>query len=541
VEHQDCATGCDLGLGDPLVFVDEAAEDGPTFYPFLGDVGHRVVGSGGWSWSEPEVGGMITEVHQEIADLLGGHGPSGFDLDWADAGRLPAGAEQVDLNRKILIMLTAVLAAGASGCSSAVSQQTAQPTASSPSPGPAPSASTDAPGTVHHAVRRTGSLRVLTEPQAGIGPIYRLITRARSSVDLSMYELADPTAEADLAADAARGVNVRVILDQHLEKSRNTAAYDYLAAHGVHVRWGPAGTTYHQKTLTVDDTASVIMTLNLVAEDYPGTRDFAVIDTNRADVAAIVATFSADFAGRAITPPDGTDLVWSPTNAEASVLSVINGAARTLAVEDEEMDDPAVTSALAAAAQRGVNITITMTADPEWDQAFTELARAGAHIRLYPDGSSALYIHAKAIVADAGLPGQQALIGSQNFSVASLDYNRELGILTHNPAVVAVVSKTLAGDSADAAPYSPAAASSPAPASGAWCTATASVYSASDDENNVYVHSNEPYQNATATAGGYSHSYETNGSGYALIYLNGPPPGVQITVTVGGATCTTSD
>ena len=97
-------------------------------------------------------------------------------------------------------------------------------------------------------------------------------------------------------------MNVRVILDQHLEKSANTAAYNYLAAHGVHVRWGPAGTTYHQKTLTVDDATSVIMTLNLVTEDYRDTRDFAVIDTNRADVAAIVTTFNADFAGQADQP-----------------------------------------------------------------------------------------------------------------------------------------------------------------------------------------------------------------------------------------------
>jgi cardiolipin synthase len=384
-------------------------------------------------------------------------------------------------------------------------------------------------------------LRVLTEPEAGIGPIYRLITGARSSVDLTMYELADSTAERDLAADAARGVDVRVILDQHLEKTRNRGAYDYLAAHGVHVRWGPADTTYHQKTLTVDGATSVIMTLNLVTGDYPGTRDFAVIDTGRADIAAILATFNADFAGHAITPPDGTDLVWSPTNAQGSILSVINGATRTLAVEDEEMDDPAVTSALAAAARRGVKVRITMTADPEWDQAFTELARAGVHIRLYPDNGSALYIHAKAIVADAGQPGQRVLVGSQNFSVASLDYNRELGILTRDPAVAAAISATLTRDYAGATAYSPAATSRPAGANGARCTATASVYNASDDENNVYVHSNQPYQNATATAGGYSHSYQTNGSGYALIYLNGPPPGARITVTVGGATCTTSD
>ncbi len=77
--------------------------------------------------------------------------------------------------------------------------------------------------------------------------------------------------------------------------------------------------------------------------------------------------------------------------------------------------------------------------------------------------------------------------------------------------------------------------------SGASCTATASVYNAAKNWNNVYVHSNQPYQNATASADGDSWSYETNGSGYALIYLNGPPPGALITVTVGGATCTTSD
>jgi cardiolipin synthase A/B len=448
------------------------------------------------------------------------------------------------LYRNILIAFAAVaLAAGAGACGSASPQegvQSAQPVASNPETAAASPVLADVSVAVRQSQRHAPTLRVLTEPAAGIGPIYRLITAARSSVDLTMYELADPTAEADLAADAARGVDVRVLLDQHLERSANTAAYGYLTAHGVHVRWAPAGTTYHQKTLTVDDATSVIMTLNLVARDYPGTRDFAVIDTGRADVAAIVATFDADYSGTAISPPDGTDLVWSPTNAQASVLSVINGAARTLAVEDEEMDDPAVTAALAAAARRGVDVKITMTADPEWDPAFTELARAGAHIRLYADDSSALYIHAKAIVADAGRPGQRVLVGSQNFSVASLDYNRELGILTSDPAVVAAIAATLAGDYAGATSYSPASA--PAAGSGAaWCTATASVYKASDDENNVYVHSNQPDKEATAAADGYSHSYRTDGSGYALIYLNGPPPGAKITVTVGGATCTTSD
>jgi phosphatidylserine/phosphatidylglycerophosphate/cardiolipin synthase-like enzyme len=373
--------------------------------------------------------------------------------------------------RNILIVLAAVaLAAGVGACGGAPSRPSAQPVTAS---GPAPARSAAATGPAvahhpaHHAARRAPALRVLTEPEAGIGPVYRLITRARRSIDLTMYELADPVAEADLARAAGRGVDVRVILDQHLERSRNTGAYDYLAARGVHVTWAPAGTTYHQKTLTVDGRISAIMTLNLVTDDYPDTRDFAVIDRKRADVAAIISTFNADFVGQSVTPPDGADLVWSPTNAEASILSVINGATRTLAVENEEMGDAAVTSALENAARRGVRVRVIMTADSEWDEALGELARAGVHIRRYPDDSSALYIHAKAIVADAGRPGQRVLVGSENFSVASLGYNRELGIVTTDRAVVAAISSVLAGDYAGGVRYAPAPApSAPEPASG---------------------------------------------------------------------------
>jgi phosphatidylserine/phosphatidylglycerophosphate/cardiolipin synthase-like enzyme len=269
-----------------------------------------------------------------------------------------------------------------------------------------------------------------------------------------MYELRDMTAEDDLAADAKRGVDVRVILDRHLEKSRNAATYAFLSAHRVHVTWAPSGTTYHQKTLTVDGKTSVIMTLNMVSEDYPATRDFAIIDTAHADIAAIVATFNADFAHRAITPPDGADLVWSPTNSRASILAVIDVAKHTLAVENEEMDDSTITSALAAAARRGVDVKVVMTAESQWDHAFDELVRAGVHVHLFPDTAKALYIHAKAVVADAGRSDQQVFAGSENFSTASLSYNRELGIRTANHAIVSAISATIGTDYADSAPYS---------------------------------------------------------------------------------------
>jgi hypothetical protein len=46
VGFQNSATRLDLHLRGSLVFVEEAAEDGPALDPFLGEVGDRVVGSG---------------------------------------------------------------------------------------------------------------------------------------------------------------------------------------------------------------------------------------------------------------------------------------------------------------------------------------------------------------------------------------------------------------------------------------------------------------------------------------------------------------
>jgi len=296
------------------------------------------------------------------------------------------------------------------------------------------------------AARSDGYLRLIVEPEAGMGQIYSLITSARSSVDLTMYELRDPIAEADLAADARRGVDVRVILDADYEQARNEPAFAYLTAHKAHVAWAPPGTIYHQKTLTIDNAVSVVMTGNLITEYYPTSRNFLVVDTNPVDVAAIVRTFDADYSGRKIDPPTGADLVWSPTNSQSVILSVIEGAHKTLAVEDEEMDDYVVTDALADAARRGVSVHVTMTESHEWDWAFAELRRAGVVVSLYPDTSGALYVHAKAIVADAGLPDQRAEVGSENFSISSLRWNRELGIVTTNPAIVDGLSAVMARD-----------------------------------------------------------------------------------------------
>jgi cardiolipin synthase len=293
----------------------------------------------------------------------------------------------------------------------------------------------------------TVTYTLVTEPTAGYTPIYNLINSATTSIDMTMYELTDTTAEQDLVAAAQRGVTVRVILDQNLEKTNNTTAYNYLNANGVPTHW--ASTTYaatHQKTITIDHATSAIMTGNLTSQYYSTSRDFAVIENNSYDVNAIEKVFNADYAGTAITPTDGDHLTWSPTDAQSKILAVINGATTSLSVENEEMGDSTITSALEAAAQRGVNVEITMTNDDnEYATEFDALTAAGAHVHTYAYTAS-LYIHAKAIVADYGTSAAQVDVGSQNFSDASLNKNRELGFITNNTTIISGINSALASD-----------------------------------------------------------------------------------------------
>ena len=297
------------------------------------------------------------------------------------------------------------------------------------------------------------TLRLLTEPSAGIAPIDALFSGAKRSVDLVVYELADPHLEAILAGDAARGVKVRVLLDRDDEESHNAAAYAYLEAHHVPVRWAsdPGIDLTHEKAAVIDNTTALVMTLNLVASDYATTRDFAIVDTERTDVGAVDRVFIADWDGVPVGPVTGADLVWSP-GAEAALVSVIDGAHHSLLIENEEMADAYITTPLEAAARRGVRVEIVMTASSSWDSAFSALSEAGVAIRTYAS-SAMLYIHAKAIVADAGQAEQRAFVGSQNFSIASLVHNRELGIITGNSAIVARVASVINADFTGAVPW----------------------------------------------------------------------------------------
>ena len=314
-------------------------------------------------------------------------------------------------------------------------------------------------GATMPAAAQTTTQTLVIFPDQGFQPIYNLISAAKSTIDMTMYELQDTTAQGLLCSAESSGVKVRVILDVNDEKSNNTAAYNQLKGCGVGVVW--AYTKYeatHEKSIVIDGATAnaqvAVMTANLTSRYYSTTRDFAIIQNNATDIAAIEATFSKDYAHDSVTPTNGVDLVWSPTNTQTSLLAIINDAKTSLLVENEEMSDTAIVDALENAAKAGVSVTVVMTNDDnEYKTEFNALQKAGVNISTYPDNDTALYIHAKAIVADYGTSNAAAFVGSENFSSASLTENRELGMTTTNSSILSQLESTMSSDYAGGTPW----------------------------------------------------------------------------------------
>jgi phosphatidylserine/phosphatidylglycerophosphate/cardiolipin synthase-like enzyme len=308
-------------------------------------------------------------------------------------------------------------------------------------------------------------------------PLYTFINSAKKTIDMTMYEMQDTTFTADLVAQCAAGVKVRVIFSASVASSSSTA-YNALNTAGSNCAAEDSNTAFtntHQKTITIDSGTSTaqtaIMSLNLQSQYYSTTRDFAMIENDPVDIAAIEATFAQDWAAGtpynstqgpsdfSYQPGAGDDLIWSPTTAQTDMLALITNAKSTILLENEEMSASNIVSALETACQNGVTVHIAMvnssTSPPysTYSANFKALEAAGCGVRTYPDTTNGIYIHAKAVIADYGLSTQKVYMGSINYSTASMTQNRELGMYISDAPSITTLYSVLSTDYAGATTF----------------------------------------------------------------------------------------
>jgi cardiolipin synthase len=288
-----------------------------------------------------------------------------------------------------------------------------------------------------------GGTALLVEPDDGSDQVLSIIRNARRSVHLEMYLLTDDDAITALIASRQSGLDVQVILEPHPFQSdgANQSAYDRLTAAGAGVTWASARFALtHAKMLVVDSQRACVMTLNWTHAGLDGNREYAVVDDDATDVANAEAIFTDDRVGTPAPAPTGRLLV-SPANSREGLAALIAGARRSLVMEMEELSDPDLVAALTAAVGHGVAVTMVLPGtdrSASTDAAAQTLAAGGVSVRALatPD------VHAKAMVAD----GTRLYVGSINLTAASLDDNREFGVVIDDSAAAARMASTIAGD-----------------------------------------------------------------------------------------------
>ncbi len=250
---------------------------------------------------------------------------------------------------------------------------------------------------------------------------------------------------------------MRVILDQHPFGmfGDQQEAMDRLIAAGVEVQWGQDQYQFtHAKYMVIDGRVALIMNQNLTRSAFEGNREYGVVTTEPNVVDHAQSIFEADWDGSRPNASAGP-LVVSPENSRERITRMISEAATSIDFYAELIRDTGLIETLQDAVNRGVSVRLIVnaTVDPEDLEALVDLSRNGVEVRMM----ESLYIHSKTMIFDI----DSALIGSHNYTMTSLDRNRELGIVINDKQLVSRVVAIYERDSLRAIPAEPVALVAP--------------------------------------------------------------------------------
>jgi cardiolipin synthase A/B len=279
------------------------------------------------------------------------------------------------------------------------------------------------------------------------------ISGAEAQIWLTMYLLTSSEMVDALIAAHAAGLDVRVLLEAqpYGAETANDGAEARLRAAGVDARSLRRATgLVHAKSMIVDGRTAYVLSLNFTTAGLSKNREYAIVDADPADVARAMEVFACDLLGStpASVGPRPDHLLVSPIDSRQRLGQAIDGARQTLRIEMEELSDDALTEALIAAEGRGVSVVVVVPGDgrsPATDLSLARLGAAGVEVRAL----DAPVVHAKAMVVDA----LEVYVGSVNFSRASLDDNRELGLLFDDAGAAALIDQTIEADARAGRPW----------------------------------------------------------------------------------------
>jgi phosphatidylserine/phosphatidylglycerophosphate/cardiolipin synthase-like enzyme len=172
------------------------------------------------------------------------------------------------------------------------------------------------------------------------------------------------------------------------------------------------------------------------------TRDYAVVTTSKREVAEMIACFNADWSRKPFKPDPKSRLIWCPNDGRERIAEFIDGAEKSLWIQNERYQDTVIIERLVQALNRGVRVRIM--ARPAHKLKKNKLVEAVGGLRIMHDVGAKVHklknlkLHGKMLLADE----KRAIVGSINLTPGSFDARRELAVETDAKHVVKRLVKT---------------------------------------------------------------------------------------------------
>lgn len=264
------------------------------------------------------------------------------------------------------------------------------------------------------------------EPAARTAPLVQFIAQARGTLDINTYLATDRRILRAITTAVGRGVHVRVLVDRRPYGGRPRGEVAHLKTTGAQVRYAPPRFTgryrFDHAKYMVSGTRVEIGSANLTWSAFYKNREYLWIAYRPAVATALKTVFDADWLRKRAGSGPRQTLVLSP-GATGALTHVIKQPG-SVCIESEELgNDRAI---LAALRSRGASVHLLLPSQlSPYDRGIaTQLKTSGVRIRFLTHP----YLHAKLIAGQ-----NEAFLGSENFSYASLNKNREVGIILGDP------------------------------------------------------------------------------------------------------------
>jgi cardiolipin synthase A/B len=270
-------------------------------------------------------------------------------------------------------------------------------------------------------------------------PLLSAIEAAKKSLRVKMFLFSDPSLLKAVLSAKKRGVDVRVMLNpaRRSGEADNEATKKRLERAGIEVRdSNPAFDVTHEKSMVIDDETGFVKSLNWVTKNLTETRDYAVVTTRAKEVQEIIDCFEADWKRKPFRDSKNGEMIWCKGNGRDRICRFIDGAKRTLFVQNERYQDAVIIERLVRAHERGVKVHVM--ARPPHKLKKEKLTEGVSGLRILDDVGIKVHrlkhlkLHAKMLLADHS----RAIVGSINLTPGSFDSRRELAIEVFAPNVV---------------------------------------------------------------------------------------------------------